>query len=225
MQMRLEPQEVDRLQVAGYLGSKQLIYDFLAPPFWSYFPFGHGMSYTTFQHSDLQASGCEADSPRDDHFAYCHQQWAICRCRSCPGICRRLPQHRFDSSAGTPGIPEGKSATGEFARHSFEVSREELGHYSSELQQWTYDGGPCTTVEVDPYLAISVSPLLSISLPTGCHVPWLIERRGGIRGRMGDLLKDETGKASVLAFPLRALVEFPGFPVSLDDIEQLVASN
>jgi beta-glucosidase len=130
-------------------------------------------------------------------------------------------------------------------RLSFDLSREELGHYSTELQQWTYDGGPCT-VEVgsssrDIRLSASVNvPATLVPRPltvwstfgewdndtdAGPRLARLIEGRGGIRGRMGDLLKDETGRASVLAFPLRALVEFPGFPVNLDDIEQLVAAS
>jgi hypothetical protein len=40
----------------------------------------------------------------------------------------------------------------------------------------------------------------------------VIESRGGIRGRMADLLSDETGWDSVLGVPLQTLLEFPGSP-------------
>ena len=43
----------------------------------------------------------------------------------------------------------------------------------------------------------------------------LIEERGGIKGRMGDLLRDPVSQDSVLGFPLISVAEFPGFPVSI----------
>ena len=53
----------------------------------------------------------------------------------------------------------------------------------------------------------------------------LLASRGGIRGRMADLLSDETGRDSVLEVPLQSLLEFPGVPLSADDAQALVADS
>lgn len=210
------------------------------------YPFGHGLSYTTFDYSDLQTTACEADSPLAMTVSL-----AVTNTGKYAGA-EVVQVYVGDTHNGlsTPvrelrAFRKVTLQPGESIRLSFEVSREELGHYSTELQQWSYDGGPCT-VEVgsssrDIRLSTSLSvPAKPVPRPltvwstfgewdrdteAGPRLARLIEGRGGIRGRMGDLLKDETGRASVLAFPLRALVEFPGFPVTLDDIEQLVAAS
>jgi beta-glucosidase len=210
------------------------------------YPFGHGLSYTTFNYSDLQTTACEADSPLAMTVSL-----AVTNTGKYAGA-EVVQVYVGDTHNGlsTPvrelrAFRKVTLQPGESIRLSFEVSREELGHYSTELQQWSYDGGPCT-VEVgsssrDIRLSTSLTvPAKPVPRPltvwstfgewdrdteAGPRLARLIEGRGGIRGRMGDLLKDETGRASVLAFPLRALVEFPGFPVTLDDIEQLVAAS
>lgn len=210
------------------------------------FPFGHGLSYTTFHYSDLETTACEAGSPLAVAVSL-----AVTNTGEYAGA--EVVQLYVGDPHNTISTPVRelrafKKVTlqpGETVRLSFDVSREELGHYSTEVQQWTYDGGPCT-VEVgsssrDIRLSASVNiPANPVPRPltvwstfgewdsdtdAGPRLARLIEGRGGIRGRMGDLLKDETGRASVLAFPLRALVEFPGFPVNLNDIEQLVAAS
>jgi beta-glucosidase len=46
---------------------------------------------------------------------------------------------------------------------------------------------------------------------------------GGLRGRVADLIIDETGRQSVLALPMQTLVEFPGFPVGQEQIDEVLA--
>jgi beta-glucosidase len=210
------------------------------------FPFGHGLSYTTFQYSDLQATPCDADSALAMTVSL-----TVSNTGKCAGA--EVVQVYLGDSYNAISTPVRELRAfqkvhlqpGESVRLGFDLSREELGHYSTELLEWTYDGGP-STVEVgsssrDIRLSSSVNiPANPVPRPltvwstfgewdsdtdAGPRLARLIEGRGGIRGRMGDLLKDETGRASVLAFPLRALVEFPGFPVNLEDIEQLVAAS
>jgi beta-glucosidase len=53
----------------------------------------------------------------------------------------------------------------------------------------------------------------------------LLASRGGIRGRMADLLSDETGQDSVLDVPLHTLLEFPGVPLTADDAQRLTAET
>jgi beta-glucosidase len=50
----------------------------------------------------------------------------------------------------------------------------------------------------------------------------LIEERGGIKGRMGDLLRDPVSQDSVLGFPLISVAEFPGFPVSIAEAKEIL---
>jgi beta-glucosidase len=50
----------------------------------------------------------------------------------------------------------------------------------------------------------------------------LVDERGGVRGRLGDLLSDETGRRDVLGMPLVALLELPGVPVAEDDATALL---
>jgi len=210
------------------------------------FPFGHGLSYTTFEYSDLHAAAFDADSPLAFTVSL-----TVSNTGTYPGA--EVVQVYVGGSQGTLSTPVRELRAfqkvnlepGESVRLSFDVTREQLRHYSTELEHWVYDGGPCTVevgsssrdIRLSASLDIPANPVprpLTVwstfgewdsDTDAGPRLARLIEERGGIRGRMGDLLKDETGRASVLAFPLRALVEFPGFPVDLEDIEKLVASS
>ena len=42
----------------------------------------------------------------------------------------------------------------------------------------------------------------------------LIDERGGIKGRIGDLLGDPVSQDSALSFPLISVAQFPGSPIS-----------
>ncbi|WP_205754015.1 beta-glucosidase family protein [Arthrobacter nitrophenolicus] len=210
------------------------------------YPFGHGLSYTTFEYSDLTVSGREADSPIAIIVSVRVKNTGVCAGAEVV----QVYVGGIQESPSTP-VRELKAfrkvhlEPGESAMLTFELSREELGHYSTAMDEWIYDGGPSTV-----YLGASSRDLrLSAPVDVPAHrvarplTVWstfgewqndpeaharlarLIENRGGIRGRMADLLEDETGRASVLSFPLRALVEFPGFPVELDDVELLVSGS
>ena len=59
----------------------------------------------------------------------------------------------------------------------------------------------------------------------GPQLEKLLAARGGIRGRMADLLSDETGQDSVLDVPMQSLLEFPGVPRTADDAQRLVTET
>jgi beta-glucosidase len=210
------------------------------------YPFGHGLSYTTFEYSDLTVSGREADSPIAIIVSV-----RVKNTGACAGA--EVVQVYVGGIQESPSTPVRELKAfrkvhlepGESAMLTFELSREELGHYSTAMDQWIYDGGPSTV-----YVGASSRDLrLSAPVDVPAHrvarplTVWstfgewqndpeaharlarLIENRGGIRGRMADLLEDETGRASVLSFPLRALMEFPGFPVELDDVDLLISGS
>jgi beta-glucosidase len=58
---------------------------------------------------------------------------------------------------------------------------------------------------------------------TGPALRKLIEERGGIKGRIGDLLSDPVSEDSALIFPLISVTQFPGFPISTEDAEELLS--
>lgn len=208
------------------------------------YPFGHGLSYTTFEYSDLQARGCQADSPMAMTISLTVTNTG--QYAGAEVVQVYIGDHQTPISTPVRELRTFRKVileAGEAVQLTFELSREELGHYSTALEQWIYEGGPCS-VEIgsssrDIRLSTAVAvPAHPVARPltvwstfgewrndteAGPRLAQLIEDRGGIRGRMADLLKDNTGSASVLSFPLRALVEFPGFPVGLDDIEHLVS--
>jgi beta-glucosidase len=50
----------------------------------------------------------------------------------------------------------------------------------------------------------------------------LIDQRGGLKGRIGDLLSDPVSRDSALIVPLISITEFPGFPLTSDEAEDLL---
>jgi beta-glucosidase len=51
----------------------------------------------------------------------------------------------------------------------------------------------------------------------------LIEERGGIKGRIGDLLSDPFSQDLALIFPLISVTQFPGFPISTEEAQELLS--
>ena len=49
-----------------------------------------------------------------------------------------------------------------------------------------------------------------------------IDQRGGLKGRIGDLLNDPVSRDSALIVPLISITEFPGFPLTSDEAENLL---
>jgi beta-glucosidase len=56
----------------------------------------------------------------------------------------------------------------------------------------------------------------------GPRLELLIEQRGGVRGRAGDLLGDPVGRRSILTVPMVGLAQFPGFPLDANDVRALL---
>jgi beta-glucosidase len=53
----------------------------------------------------------------------------------------------------------------------------------------------------------------------------LIKERGGIKGRVGDLLSDPVSQDSALIFPLISVTQFPGFPVTAEEAQELLSRS
>lgn len=49
----------------------------------------------------------------------------------------------------------------------------------------------------------------------------IFDARGGLRGRMGDLMSDPAGRDSARGIPLASIAEFPGVPIDMEEITAL----
>ncbi|GAP54038.1 thermostable beta-glucosidase B [Arthrobacter sp. Hiyo6] len=168
------------------------------------FPFGHGLSYTTFEYSDILVSGYDADSPLAMKVSL-----TVTNSGGCVGAEVVQVYVGGGNSISTPvrelrAFRKVNLAPGESVRLAFDLSREELGHYSSALEQWIYDGGRCTVDVGSSSRDIRLStvanvPANAVQRPltvwstfgewrndaaAGARLARLIESRGGVRGRM-----------------------------------------
>ena len=134
---------------------------------------------------------------------------------------------------------------GQSERVRITVARNDLEHFSIAARSWVYEGGPVTVMigssSRDIRATVDVEiPGRPVALPltvwstfrewrehptVGPQLEKLLAARGGIRGRMADLLSDETGQDSVLDVPMQSLLEFPGVPLTADDAQRLVTES
>jgi hypothetical protein len=134
---------------------------------------------------------------------------------------------------------------GQSQRVSIAVARADLEHFSIAARAWVYEGGPVTVLigssSRDIRAAVDIEvPGRPVSIPltvwstfrewrehpmVGPQLEQLLVSRVGIRGRMADLLSDETGRDSVLEVPPQTLLEFPGVPLTAADAQALVADS
>ncbi len=208
------------------------------------FPFGHGLSYTRFAYTDLTIE------PRalSDEIAFI-ARLTVTNVGERSGS--EVVQLYVDDHAHlvtTPplelrgwakvALDAGQSSSVEIA-----VLRKHLAHWSTELSGWAYAGGPLTihvgsssrdlrvskaaTIEGEPV----VKPLTLWSTfgewldhpVLGPRLKGIFEERGGLKGRINDLLSDKAGQGSVRSSPLVSIAEFPGVPLQPDDLAMLTA--
>jgi beta-glucosidase len=210
------------------------------------YPFGHGLSYTTFDYSSPGVTTFGVDDP----LAFTADV-TLTNTGSVAGA--EVVQLYVSDPAKTVTTPpkELRGFTkvalqpGQSHRVSIAVARADLEHFSIAARAWVYEGGPVTVLigssSRDIRAAVDVEvPGRPVSIPltvwstfrewrvhptVGPQLEQLLASRGGIRGRMADLLSDETGRDSVLEVPLQSLLEFPGVPLSAADAQALVADS
>ena len=206
------------------------------------FPFGHGLSYTEFAYADVEIdvhSLAVADAVT--------VSVEIANVGDRDGA--EVVQIYATDGTGVVLTPEKqlcafekvRLAPCESRRVPISISRDRLRHYDPDIG-WIYQGGEFTfhigsssrDIRFSRTVTLPGEPVrrpLTIwstlgewsDHPALGRALWaLIEERGGVQGRFGDLLADETGKASVLANPMRSLVEFPGFPLAEHDVTALL---
>ncbi|AYD04414.1 glycoside hydrolase family 3 C-terminal domain-containing protein [Neorhizobium sp. NCHU2750] len=205
-------------------------------------PFGHGLSYTTFDYSALEIDV----RPLSDEIAVTARLLIRNTGTRRGAEVVQLYVHDHDDIVITPPIElrgwhkieldPGATETVEIA-----VPRSRLEHWSSSLNAWIFGGGTVTihvgSSSRDLRLSETVSlpgdpvtaPLTTWSTfgewldhpVAGQRLRSLFDARGGLKGRISDLLSDEVGKNSVRASPMVSIAEFPGVPIQPEDLEAI----
>jgi beta-glucosidase len=207
------------------------------------YPFGHGLSYTTFDYRDLAVTV----HPLGDPIAFT-VSLAVTNTGKREGadVVQVYCGDRTAAIQVPPrelcGFSKLRLAAGATERVSVAVARRDLEHLHPEAG-WIFTGGSVevavgassrdlrlqTVVEVpgtpyEPPLTIWSSLAQWLAHPVaGPALQRLLDERGGVRGRMGDLLNDPVGRDSVLGNPMATLTEFPGFPAASTDVEALLS--
>ncbi len=206
------------------------------------YPFGHGLSYTTFDYTGLHIAVHDAGDPvamtvsmtltnaggRDG--AEVVQVYVGDRSRVL-----QMPERELRAFAKV------HLAAGASRRVEMPVARRDLEHFHPAAG-WVFAGGPMlvlvgsssrdirlqATVEVagQPVeVPLTVWSQLRdwLSHPVvGPALGKLIDARGGVTGRVGDLLSDPVSQDSALSVPLVSMTDFPGFPVSAEEAQELL---
>ena len=207
------------------------------------YPFGHGLSYTTFDYTDLHITVHDLDDPIAMTVAM-----TLTNTGGRDGA--DVIQVYVGDRSGVLQMPEQELrafakvhlAVGASHRVELPIARAELEHFHPEAG-WVFAGGPMQvsvgsssrdirlqeTVDV-PGHPVEVPLTVWSQLGDWMRHPvagpalrQLIDERGGIKGRVGDLLSDPVSQDSALSFPLISVTQFPGFPVSTQDAQELLS--
>jgi beta-glucosidase len=206
------------------------------------FPFGHGLSYTRFEYADLSVTA----HPADHEIA---MSVRVTITNVGPRRGQEVVQVYVHDRAGLAVVPPQELrgfakvdiAPGEAARVEIDIPRERLRHRLPGLG-WAYHGGAAevrvgsSSRDIRLTLAVELErtqvdrPIDGWSTmqewlahpALGPKLQRLFDERGGARGRAGQLLADPVGRQSILAVPLLGLAQFPGFPLTQDDVHSLL---
>lgn len=207
------------------------------------YPFGHGLSYTTFEMDELRVTS----TPDAVDLAV--------RVRNTGAVAGREIVQLYVSLPGSKVVRVPRElrafavvdlAVGESKQVTLSVKRSDLGYFSEPLAQWVVEGGDylfevgassrdirqsaTATVAGDPF----VMPLDSNSTLE----EWMTHPKGGpvLKGALdaaasqGDqggliaMLTDPGFMKLVGSMPLARIAKFPGSPLTADSLAQLVAA-
>ena len=209
------------------------------------YPFGHGLSYTTFDYADLQITVHDLEDP-----AALTVSMALTNSGDRRGA--EVVQVYVGDRSGVLQMPESELRAfskvhleaGASQRIELPIARADLEHFHPDAG-WVFAGGSMqvsvgsssrdirlqTTVDVPGHpveIPLTVWSQLRdwMTHPVvGPALHKLIEERGGIKGRVGDLLSDPVSQDSALIFPLISVTQFPGFPVSAEEAQELLGRS
>jgi beta-glucosidase len=207
------------------------------------YPFGHGLAYTTFEYGDLDVTVHPIEDPvaltitltltnsGGREGAEVVQVYVGDRTGAL-----QVPPLELRGFRKVPLLADASQ------RVTVDILRRDLEHVHPEAG-WIFTGG---TVEISVgsssrdlrlHAAVDV-PGQAYERPltiwsslrewlahpvSGPAVRRILQERGGVRGRMGDLLSDPVGRDSVLGNPMASLIQFPGFPLTDADADAMLA--
>lgn len=208
------------------------------------YAFGHGLSYTTFEYTDLQVTSADASHPLQVEFSITNTG-AVAGAEVAQVY---VTQHEATLRVPTielAGWAKTSLQPGETKRIRIAVSRDQLEHWNPSAGTWTFDGGHVTVhvgsssldfrQQADIHLPVEqiLVPVTTESTflewlehpEAGAALQSLLDDRGGLKGRMGDLYSDETGRDTVYSMPMVNLMEFPGVPLTPNDLAAILAAK
>ncbi|MFE6964708.1 glycoside hydrolase family 3 C-terminal domain-containing protein [Agromyces sp. NPDC057679] len=204
------------------------------------YPFGHGLSYTTFAYSGLSveqdAAGLavrvtvENTGSRDG--------------REVVQVYTGLPGSSVQRARrALAGFASVELSAGESREVEVRVRREDLAYWDIRVDRWVVEGGElavevgassrdlrlATTVAVEGdavRLPLSMESSIADVMADPIAGPAAAAALASLAGGMADtdVFTDEGMQKMMASFPIGRLVGFPGIPVSYEQIEQLIAA-
>jgi beta-glucosidase len=203
------------------------------------YPFGHGLSYTSFVYRDLEVNVRSLADPIAFDVSV-----TVSNAGDRDGSeVVQLYVHDHTPLIVIPplelrGWKKIRLSAGEARTIVISVLRKDIMHWHGGSRSWVCPGGALTIhvgsssrdLRLESKIEVPGEPLMILLTAWSTLGEWLdhpelgprlldlFKSRGGVKGRIGDLLADEAGQDSVRGIPLGTIADFPGVPLDLADI-------
>jgi beta-glucosidase len=210
------------------------------------FPFGHGLSYTTFEYGTTTAEGgadgdivvrVDVTNTGDRDGREVVQVYVA----PTTSIVQRAPREL--KAFASVALAAGETRTVELV-----VRREDLAYWDIRVDRWVVEGGEYTVdvaassrdirstvaVEVsgdDVHQELTMNSSIGDLIAHPIAGPIVQQALGGLMGGLGGdaaaasmMPNDEAMQKMMASFPIGRLAGFPGLPVNFEQIEQLIAA-
>ena len=206
------------------------------------YPFGHGLSYTRFMYSDMTVNVRELDDP-----VALTMTAKITNTGERAGA--EVAQLYIGAKDNILQMPERELKgfakvylnAGECVSISIDVLRSDLSHYHPD-HGWYMAGGEHTIelgassrdIRLHALVDVPGQPIAKRLSLYATLADWLdhpvagemirsyFEQRGGLSGRIADLLGSDVSAASIREAPMIAVLQFPGVPLDEADVERIL---